>query len=86
MKLKVKIYDWKPLILTFFRNVVKATEYLQSNEIAHNVFITRGTCFHENAQDTVRVYIWPRVKFIGMYILFSLNCFFSTSWMGRYAA
>lgn len=48
------------------RDVVRLTEYLQKNEKAHNVFMTRGTSFHDSTQETVRVYVWPRAKFIGV--------------------
>lgn len=42
------------------------TEYLQGNEVAHNVFMTRGTAFGDNSkEDTIRIYVWPRAKFIG---------------------
>ncbi|XP_077998020.1 GDP-D-glucose phosphorylase 1-like [Glandiceps talaboti] len=45
------------------RLVYKVTSYFHSNEIAHNMFITRGTVFchdsHSNKR-TVRVYVWPR--------------------------
>jgi hypothetical protein len=40
-----------------FSDVLKTTEYLQSNEIAHNMFMTRGTSF-DNQEDTVRIYVW----------------------------
>ncbi|XP_063427915.1 GDP-D-glucose phosphorylase 1-like [Mytilus trossulus] len=49
------------------KDVIKMTEYLQSNEVAHNVFITRGTAFGDNSkEDTIRIYVWPRAKFIGV--------------------
>lgn len=49
------------------RDVLKVTEYLQANEIAHNMFMTRGTGFGKDRdKDTVRIYVWPRKKFIGV--------------------
>ncbi|XP_071151076.1 GDP-D-glucose phosphorylase 1-like [Mytilus edulis] len=49
------------------KDVIKMTGYLQSNEVAHNVFMTRGTAFGDNSkEDTIRIYVWPRAKFIGV--------------------
>eukprot|EP00058_Branchiostoma_floridae_P027833 XP_002613324.1 hypothetical protein BRAFLDRAFT_118724 [Branchiostoma floridae] len=45
------------------RQVYKVANYLQSHEIAHNVFMTRGTQFGEDANSpnrTLRVFLWPR--------------------------
>ncbi|XP_078592944.1 GDP-D-glucose phosphorylase 1-like isoform X2 [Branchiostoma floridae x Branchiostoma japonicum] len=45
------------------RQVYQVANYLQSHEIAHNVFMTRGTQFGEDANSpnrTLRVYLWPR--------------------------
>ncbi|XP_070576789.1 GDP-D-glucose phosphorylase 1-like [Ptychodera flava] len=43
--------------------VYRVTSYFHSNEIAHNMFITRGTVFGKDSDSTdrtVRVYVWPR--------------------------
>ncbi|XP_002735196.1 GDP-D-glucose phosphorylase 1-like [Saccoglossus kowalevskii] len=45
------------------RDVYKVTSYFHQNEIAHNLFMTRGTLFGEDKYSnrrTVRVYVWPR--------------------------
>ncbi|KAH9509364.1 GDP-D-glucose phosphorylase 1 [Bulinus truncatus] len=45
----------------------KISTYFIENEIAHNVFICRGTVFGEERASpltTVRLFIWPRKKFI----------------------
>ncbi|KAK2146059.1 hypothetical protein LSH36_635g00051 [Paralvinella palmiformis] len=49
------------------RAVFSVADYFQLNDIAHNVFITRGTLFGEDkdsANTTVRVYLWPRKHYI----------------------
>lgn len=50
------------------------TNYMQQNEIAHNVFFTRGSTLEpkdDDPQTTIRVYIWPRKKFLGRDSVFS---------------
>ncbi|KAJ8308382.1 hypothetical protein KUTeg_013256 [Tegillarca granosa] len=47
----------------------KVTNYFQESEIAHNFFMTKGTVFGEEKMSdkrTVRVYVWPRKKYIGI--------------------
>lgn len=44
------------------------TDYCQKNEIAYNFYMTRGPVFNEDRNSenrTVRMYFWPRKKFIG---------------------
>lgn len=44
-------------------------DYFQKNEIAHNLYMTRGPVFNEERQSdkrTIRVFLWPRKKFIGL--------------------
>ncbi|XP_069118009.1 GDP-D-glucose phosphorylase 1-like [Argopecten irradians] len=51
------------------RVIFLVANYLQKSEIAHNLFITRGTVFGEDRSSrkrTVRLYLWPRKKFIGV--------------------
>ena len=66
------------------RMVHVVTTYLQNNEIAHNMFITRGDVFGEEncgtPHRTVRIYVWPRKTVTGKthlladhVILYSLN-------------
>lgn len=43
-------------------------DYFQKNEIAHNLYMTRGPVFNKERQNderTIRVFLWPRKKFIG---------------------
>ncbi|CAH1263414.1 GDPGP1 [Branchiostoma lanceolatum] len=50
------------------RQVYKVANYLQKHEIAHNVFMTRGTQFGEDSNSlhrTLRVYLWPRKPVTG---------------------
>ncbi|XP_067681230.1 GDP-D-glucose phosphorylase 1-like [Haliotis asinina] len=50
------------------RLIHKITNYFHNNDIAHNLFITRGTVFGEpqsSTNRTIRMYLWPRKKFIG---------------------
>ncbi|XP_071079261.1 GDP-D-glucose phosphorylase 1-like [Haliotis cracherodii] len=50
------------------RLIHKVTNYFYVNDIAHNLFITRGTVFGEpqsSTKRTIRMYLWPRKKFIG---------------------
>ena len=46
--------------------------YLCTNEIAHNLFVTRGKRFDESlpdsVYDTVRVFVWAREPSFGMQI------------------
>ena len=54
------------------RQVHKITSYFQETDIAHNLFICRGIVFGEkrgSAKTTVRVFIWPRRKFVGMLLM-----------------
>ena len=49
-----------------FSNIFKVTNYLSQNEIAHNVMFAKGKNFDESIEkSTLRVFIWPRQKFIG---------------------
>ena len=51
------------------------SSYFQEADIAYNLFICRGTVFGESrgsANTTIRVYIWPRRKFVGNESGFSL--------------
>ena len=74
------IYHFHPFFLMYllpiecccfsgnYRAVFSVADYFQLNDIAHNVFITRGTLFGEDkdsANTTVRVYLWPRKHYIG---------------------
>ncbi|BFZ12234.1 hypothetical protein BsWGS_15273 [Bradybaena similaris] len=46
----------------------RISSYFQESDIAHNVFLTRGCVFGEERNSTlttVRLFIWPRKKFIG---------------------
>ncbi|CAL1529423.1 unnamed protein product [Lymnaea stagnalis] len=48
----------------------KITTYFHENDIAHNIFMCRGTVFGEERNSTLttlRLYIWPRKKFIGIH-------------------
>ncbi|XP_049840090.1 GDP-D-glucose phosphorylase 1 [Schistocerca gregaria] len=50
---------------TLARDVFKLTNFLVCNNVAHNIYITRGTDFsssHTNSKicNTVRVYVWAR--------------------------
>jgi len=49
-------------------SVYKVSSYLQENNIAHNLFITRGTAFDGNSTeyDTIRVYLWARQSTFGI--------------------
>ncbi|XP_061174399.1 GDP-D-glucose phosphorylase 1-like [Saccostrea echinata] len=49
------------------RDIYKVTQYLSEHEIAHNMFLTYGESFDsQSSVPTVRVYLWPRKKFIGI--------------------
>lgn len=49
------------------RDIYKVTQYLSEHEIAHNMFLTYGESFDsQSPEPTVRVYLWPRKKFIGI--------------------
>ncbi|XP_041351466.1 GDP-D-glucose phosphorylase 1-like [Gigantopelta aegis] len=61
------------------RLIFKITSYFQEHEIAHNVFMTHGTVFGEGPSSenrTIRIYLWPRKKFIGqkMFEEFNVAC------------
>lgn len=50
---------------TLARDVFRLTHFLQCNNIAHNIYITRGTDFSSSNKNcktlnTVRVYVWAR--------------------------
>ncbi|XP_052269259.1 GDP-D-glucose phosphorylase 1-like isoform X4 [Dreissena polymorpha] len=62
----LQLHGSTPTLLS--RNIYEITHYFNNNEIAHNIFMTRGPAFGEprdSACRTIRVYIWPRKKFIG---------------------
>ncbi|XP_060559862.1 GDP-D-glucose phosphorylase 1-like isoform X1 [Ruditapes philippinarum] len=43
-------------------------DYFQKHEVAHNMYMIRGPVFNEDQHSTnrtIRVYLWPRKKFIG---------------------
>ncbi|XP_021367959.1 GDP-D-glucose phosphorylase 1-like [Mizuhopecten yessoensis] len=51
------------------RVVYLVADYMQRSEIAHNLFMTRGTVFGEDRTSrnrTIRLFLWPRKKFIGV--------------------
>lgn len=51
------------------RLIFQIADYFQTSEIAHNLYMTRGPTFNESrcsCNRTVRVYLWPRKKFIGI--------------------
>jgi len=58
----------KVCYLFLVRHAFQVVDYLQCNDIAHNLFITRGTAFN-GSQSTVRVYIWPRESVLGQFII-----------------
>ncbi|XP_045160382.2 GDP-D-glucose phosphorylase 1-like isoform X2 [Mercenaria mercenaria] len=44
-------------------------DYFQKNEVAHNLYMIKGPVFNEDQHSdnrTIRVYLWPRKKFIGL--------------------
>jgi len=46
----------------------KVSNYLYESDVAHNLFMCRGTVFgekRESSNTTIRLFIWPRKKFIG---------------------
>ncbi|CAG5118708.1 unnamed protein product, partial [Candidula unifasciata] len=48
------------------RETYAISSHLNQNDIAHNLFMTRGSVFGEednNTQTTIRLFIWPRKKF-----------------------
>ncbi|GFO27473.1 GDP-d-glucose phosphorylase 1-like [Plakobranchus ocellatus] len=50
------------------RDTYKISSYFHHADIAHNVYICRGTVFGEDRNSkltTVRLFIWPRKKYIG---------------------
>ena len=56
------------------RNVFTLVSYLWANEIAHNLFVTRGKRFDDDdaslphIYDTVRVFVWAREPAFGKYV------------------
>lgn len=56
-----------PVILA--RNVYKLTNFLQESEEPHNLYITRGTPFHQKTDDLrrnyIRAYVWARTPMYG---------------------
>ncbi|GAB6020531.1 hypothetical protein CHUAL_003214 [Chamberlinius hualienensis] len=50
------------------KSIFTVVNYLQSNNIAHNLFITRGTKFdsQDKKYDAIRVYLWTRRSEIGI--------------------
>ena len=47
-----------------------AANYLQENNIAHNLYMTRGPVFGQgqgSEYTTVRVYLWPRKAVVGQW-------------------
>ena len=66
-------------VCLFCRLILKITSYFQEHEIAHNMFMTRGTVFGDGPSSenrTVRIYLWPRKKFVGqkMFEEFNVAC------------
>lgn len=54
----------------FFRVIYKVANFLQTNDIAHNFFMTRGSVFNSSPEDgrsTIRAYFWPRKSFTGWF-------------------
>jgi hypothetical protein len=50
----------------FVANVLKLTTYFQTNEVAHNIFITRGsTHYQKDHFDCLIVYVWARASSFG---------------------
>ncbi|XP_022095681.1 GDP-D-glucose phosphorylase 1-like [Acanthaster planci] len=50
------------------RSVQRVASILQQNEIAHNVFITRGCALGDESitmEQTVRIVLWPRKSYLG---------------------
>ncbi|KAK3092332.1 hypothetical protein FSP39_001381, partial [Pinctada imbricata] len=46
----------------------KVAQYLREHEIAHNLYVTKGTVFGEDpagGKRTIRLYLWPRKKVVG---------------------
>ncbi|XP_048737147.2 GDP-D-glucose phosphorylase 1-like [Ostrea edulis] len=49
------------------RDIYKVAQYLSEHEVAHNMFLTYGESFDsQSSVPTIRVYLWPRKKFIGI--------------------
>jgi len=51
-------------------DVFKVVQYLAENEVAHNVFITRGTSLDgqlkgDESSEVIRIVIWPRESVFG---------------------
>jgi len=63
-------------ITLLLRNVFTLISFLQQNEIAHNIFLTRGTSFQkpiEESYDTLRVFVWLRESNFGVKDDFGFN-------------
>lgn len=59
-----------------FRDVFTLVSYLRENDIAHNVFATRGKRFAESVPgsfDTLRVYVWAREPAFGILDLITVS-------------
>ena len=57
------------------RTLFLVADYFQRNEIAHNLYMTRGVVFGEpkdSPNRTIRVFLWPRKKFIGSMCMWDL--------------
>lgn len=49
------------------RDIHKVADYLSEHEVAHNMFLTYGKSFDsQSTEPTIRVFLWPRKKFIGI--------------------
>ena len=50
--------------IAYFSRIYKVTSYLYNNELAHNVFFTRGQRLSEeinsDTKDVLRIFIWAR--------------------------
>ncbi|XP_033101140.1 GDP-D-glucose phosphorylase 1-like [Anneissia japonica] len=55
-------------------DIHKVTSYMHKNNIAHNLFLTRGECLDKRpGERTIRAYIWPRISSFGAKIFTSFN-------------
>ncbi|KAL5008850.1 hypothetical protein ScPMuIL_014431 [Solemya velum] len=55
------------------RTIHQITSYFHKCEIAHNLHIMRGTVFGDDISRTVRLFLWPRKKVIGVKDLDAFN-------------
>lgn len=63
---EIKFWNTVFLWQFYLSGIFKVTNYLSQSEIAHNVMFAKGKNFDETIEkNTLRVYIWPRQKFIG---------------------